>query len=270
MILNEFKYMNKPAGNSSGSYKKKFTNIINYHIDHASSELESITKKDIRDTYFHLGEHYNDGNDEFDRDIVVSYDKGSGTFFIRIFVDGKEVESILREGYENFVKAIEAYMFLPDSGTQEYDDLLVEFVLMKNTNTSSQSSSTTKGGYWERFNRLIYYHVKHKGPGVDKVIQTKVSKDGFRYTEHRRAGVSGYNYNVEVTIDPVTENWTLQTYMDSKPHKGGAGDGYLELLKELRKYMSIPTEGTVEYDDLLTESVNSIAEDFKTYENLWD
>ena len=128
MKLNEFKYMNQPASNSPGSFKKKFTNLINYHIDHASPALESITKKDIKDYSFHLGEHYNDGYDEFDRDIVVSYDKASGTFLFRLFVDGKEKESILRKGYEDFVKAIEPYMFLPDSGTQEYDDLLTESV----------------------------------------------------------------------------------------------------------------------------------------------
>lgn len=118
----------KPSAASSSitSYKKRFEKLIKYHIDHASSELESITKKDIRDDYFHLGEHYNDGKSEFDRDIVASYDKASGTFFFRIFVDGKEKESILRKGYKDFVKAIEAYMFLPDSGTQEYDGLLTE------------------------------------------------------------------------------------------------------------------------------------------------
>ena len=135
MELREWQYINKPAGStasnsSSSGYKKRFEKLIKYHIDHASSELESITKKDIRDMYFHLGEHYNTGHDEFDRDIVVSYDKDSGTFFLRIFVDGKEKESILRKGYEDFVKAIEAYMFLPDSGTQEYDDLLTESLIV--------------------------------------------------------------------------------------------------------------------------------------------
>lgn len=112
--------------NSSGSYKKRFEKLIKYHIDHASSELESITKKDIRDNYFRLSEHYNTGLSEFDRDIVVSYDKDSDTFFLRIFVDNKEVYSKLCNSYKEFVEAAEGYMFLPDSGTKEYDDLLAE------------------------------------------------------------------------------------------------------------------------------------------------
>jgi hypothetical protein len=125
MELREWQYMSKPA-NNSGSYKKRFEKLIKYHIDHASSELESITKKDIKDDGFRLTEHYNNGHREFDRDLIVSYDKDSDTFFFRIFIDGKEVDSILRNSYEEFVVAAEPYMFLPDGGTQEYDDLLTE------------------------------------------------------------------------------------------------------------------------------------------------
>jgi hypothetical protein len=131
MELREWQYMNKPAGStannsSSSGYKKRFEKLIKYHIDHASSELESITKKDIKEDSFRLSEHYDNGHHEFDRDIIVSYDKVSDTFMLRIFVDGKEVDNILRKGYEDFVKAIEPYMFLPDQGTSEWDDLLTE------------------------------------------------------------------------------------------------------------------------------------------------
>ena len=133
MKLNEWKIMNtnKPAAStstSSGSYKKRFEKLIKYHIDHASSELESVTKKDIKDYSFHLGEHYNDIKYEFDRDIVVAYDKKSDSFFLHIFVNGSELQSIQAESYEDLVKYLGPYMFLPDSGTTEYDDLLVESV----------------------------------------------------------------------------------------------------------------------------------------------
>lgn len=275
MELREWRYINKPAANSNttsaAGYKKRFEKLIKYHIDHASSELESITRKDIKDYSFRLGEHYNDGHDEFDRDIVVSYDKDSDTFMLRIFVDGKEVDNILRKGYENFVKAIEPYMFLPDGGTPEYDDLLTESLnewKYANPPKASQPASSTAGGYWKRFNKLIYYHVTHKGRDVDKVVRTKVGKDGFHYTEHHRGGVSGYDYSVVVNINLATDHWTFQTYVDDKPRLGGAGDGYLELLKELRKHLNLPAEGTPDYDSLLTESL-SIADEFKLYENLF-
>lgn len=114
--------------NSTTSYKKRFEKLIRYHIDHASSELESITKKDIRDNYFHLGEHYNDGHEEFDRDIVVSYDKDSDTFFMRVFMDSKEIYSKLCNRYEDLVNALEDYMWLPDVEDPGYEDLLEESV----------------------------------------------------------------------------------------------------------------------------------------------
>ena len=126
-LLTEWVEM-KNNNNSSGSYKKRFEKLIKYHIDHASSELERIIRKDIRDNYFHLTEHYNNGNEEFDRDIVVSYDIDSDTFFFRIFVDRKEVHSKLCNSYDDFVAVASGYMFLPDEGTQEYDDLLVESI----------------------------------------------------------------------------------------------------------------------------------------------
>ena len=110
MKLNEWKPMKATA---SGGYKKRFEKLINYHISNASSELESITKKEIKDDGFRLSEHYNTGRTEFDRDLVVSYDKDSDTFMLRIFVDGKEVFNTLRDSYEALVSALAAYLYIP-------------------------------------------------------------------------------------------------------------------------------------------------------------
>ena len=127
-LLTEWVVMNnKTSSTSSTSYKKRFEKLIKYHIDHASSELESITHKDIKDDSFHLSEHYNTGSDEFDRDIAVSVDKATNIFYLNIFVNGKQVYHNDYEGYEKVLEILtDTYMFLPDSGTQEYDDLLTE------------------------------------------------------------------------------------------------------------------------------------------------
>lgn len=390
----------------SDSYKKRFEKLIKYHIDHASSELESVTKKDIKDDGFRLSEHYNTGSSEFDREIIVSYNIKNNTFTFSIRIDNILVENKTVDSYEKLVERLESYMWLPDGGTPEYKGLLTEWVDSKGkkvnlnsssgssqsaskgstktnkekfkeltdymkahanssvekvevvrlddggftykehwlsntgkkfvltllvgysrfnsswryelymdtslikelqgsgwgdlieevykyfhapkagtkeydslvewvdsngkkvSHTSSKSSSTT-GDYWKRFNKLLFYHVTHKSPAVDRVVRTKVNKDGFHYTEHIRAGTTGYEKDVVVNIDPATESWKFQIYVDGKPHTGGAGDGYLSLLKELRKHMNLPAEGTLDYDEILNESL-SIAEDFKLYENLWD
>ena len=282
MELREWQYMNKPAGSAasnsstSSGYKKRFEKLIKYHIDHASSELERVNNKVINEYDFHLSEHYNTGSDEFNRTIIVSVNKYTDEFFLSIFVDGKEVYHNVYKSYGEVLEILtDTYMFLPDKGTQDYDDLLTESLnewkyMNPPTQQTQASASSTKGGYWERFNKLLFYHVNHKSPAVDKVVRTKVSKDGFHYTEHIRAGTTGYDKDVVVNIDlAATEDWKFQTYIDGKPHIGGAGYGYVKLLKELRKHMNLPAEGTPEYTKLLTESL-SIADDFKLYENLWE
>jgi hypothetical protein len=127
-LLTEWVAMNnKTSSTASTSYKKRFEKLIKYHIDHASSELESITKKDIKEDSFHLGEHYNTGSSEFDRTIIVSVNKYTDEFYLSIFVDGKVVYQNDYEGYEKVLEILTgSYMFLPDEGTPDYDDLLTE------------------------------------------------------------------------------------------------------------------------------------------------
>jgi hypothetical protein len=290
MELREWQYINKPAANSNttsaAGYKKRFEKLIKYHIDHASSELESITKKDIKDYSFRLGEHYNDGHDEFDRDIVVSYDKDSDTFMLRIFVDGKEVDNILRKGYENFVKAIEPYMFLPDGGTPEYDDLLTESLnewqLMSPPASSSTPSSTGSfESYKNRFNKLFDYATRHRHSSVDQTAIEELSEDEhtsmFHFTHHVLGGAQGFDYDLEIilAINKPQGNWYLLVYeFDGKTHDKIAdlqGSDYETLLKTLSNYIEVPAVSSAEYKNLLQESINSsIADDFKLYENLWE
>lgn len=266
MTLNEWKDSNgnkinlsSSPGNtkaSSTSYKKRFEKLIKYHIDHASSELESITKKDIRDNYFHLGEHYNTGHTEFDRDVVASYDENSGTFFFRILVDGKEVESALRQSYDKFVKAIEAYMFLPNWNTPEYNELLTEWVDSngKKVNTNSTAPASTpvkKVDQTYRYQRLLH----------------QMDTDGTTYTVNELTSTDlditvdcpNRPLDIEIIYDPASDTYTLITL-----GKKLAGCKYEEDILELLLIAKI-IKGTE-----LCESASSIAADFKTYENLWD
>jgi len=271
MELREWQYMSKPASNS-GSYKKRFEKLIKYHIDHASSELESITRKDISDRYFRLSEHYNDGSKEFDRSIIVAVDTSTEEFEIHIFIDHEEVESIQRKGYENFVAAIEPYMFLPDSGTQEYDDLLVEWIVMNNSTTSSSqpasvvSSKTNK----EKFIELIAYMVNHKASDVIATEESRLDNTGFHYKEHHKpANEKDHEIEVKVGCSRFKDLFSIYIFKDGKQIMTYMASGWEELLKYLKGYFSVPSYGSPEHKSLC-ESASSIAEDFKTYENLWD
>ena len=272
-LLTEWVAMNNKT--SSTGYKKRFEKLIKYHIDHASSELESITKKDIKDDGFRLSEHYDNGHHEFDRDIVVSYDKSSDTFMLRIFVDSKEVDSILRKGYEAFVTAAEGYMFLPDEGTQEYDDLLVEWVVMKNNNSSSPtstSSSISSKTNKEKFKELLQYMVDHKLASVLTVDISKVDENGFTYRELRQPVGLEPKYELATIVNygygQNNSSWQVSVYKRGRNIDVLTGEGWEELLGALDIRYNVPAPGSPEHKSICESA--SIAEDFKLYENLWD
>lgn len=286
-LLTEWVAMNNKASSSTG-YKKRFEKLIKYHIDHASSELESITKKDIKDYSFRLGEHYNDGKDEFDRAIIVAYDSSSDTFFAHIFVDTEEVQSQQVESYDKLVRFLEPYMYLPDGGTPEYDELLTEsgWVVMKNNSSTSSTtapvSNTSFESYKNRFKKLFNYATKHRHLSVDQTEIEKLSEDEhtsmFHFTHHVLGGVQGFDYDLEIilSINKPQGNWYLLVYEGGKGQSYDKiadlqGPDYETLLKALSDYIEVPAVGSAEYKDLLQESINtSIADDFKLYENLWE
>ena len=167
MKLQEWKSMNsKPTTSStsaSGSYKKRFEKLIKYHIDHASSELESVTTKDIKPYGFHLGEHYNTGKEEFNRDIVAGADKNTGILTFGVFVDGKEVCRRECQDYEEFVNELgDSYMYVTTlKGTPDYEDLLVEWLdasgkkINRSASAVSTSVQTKKADQTDRYKSLL-------------------------------------------------------------------------------------------------------------------
>lgn len=264
-LLTEWVEM-KNNNSSSSSFKKRFEKLIKYHIDHASSELESITQKDIRDSYFHLGEHYNTGSQEFDRNIVVSYDKDSGTFFLRIFVDGKEVYSKLCNSYEEFVEVAEGYMFLPDSGTEEYNSLLIEWVEMKsNSNASSQpaASKTNK----EKFRELTDYMKNHCDEDTTIAQATKIDNTGFIYEEFREPD-NGKKRYIDVEVKFFGDSWHVEIWDGGEMIEKTTGTLWEDLVAIIGDHFNVPNIGSKEYDSLCEST--SFAADFKEYENLWD
>lgn len=247
----EMKNNNSP----SGSYKKRFEKLIKYHIDHASSELESITKKDIKDDGFRLSEHYNDGSEEFDRDIVVSYDKDSDTFMLRIFVDGKTVNNILCNGYEDFVTAAEGYMFLPDYNTPEYDDLLTESLnewkLMNPPKAAQPASSSPKNypSQEDRYRRLL---AQIDSDGVCKYTVSLLDDRVLTFTTHD-------GLPIKIIFKPYVNPPSYLVQIDGKDFYDNSYEDVLNLLLDIE---------VIKNTDLC-ESF-SIADDFKAYENLWN
>lgn len=264
MELREWQYMNKPAANSNttsaAGYKKRFEKLIKYHIDHASSELESITRKDIFNYSFRFSEHYDNGHHEFDRDIIVIVDKNTDEFFISIFVDHKEVDSIQRIGYENFVKAIEPYMFLPDGGTPEYDDLLTESLnewKYANPPKASQPASSSQKNYpsqEDRYKRLLAQI------NSDKTCSYTVNLLDDRILAITINSAKG-DLGFKIIFKPYVPCYLLQLTTKESVKEISCED-FEEVLDILLD------AGLINNTDLC-ESASSFADEFKLYENLF-
>ena len=269
MELREWKYMSKPAASaaSSSGYKKRFEKLIKYHIDHASSELERVVRKDIKEDSFHLGEHYNTGSQEFDRDIIVSVDKATGTFYLSIFVDGKEVYGNDYKSYEEVLEILTgSYMYLPDEDTQDYNELLTE-ALTEELKTIPEK----------------LYHATYK-PFLKSIQQKGLGNTKRKLWSDSKLGV------VYLADDP----WVAESYAETSewPEDQEDPDAYYDNITILEVNTSVldssrlkvdsnvlvdegEENATWEYHGVIPWEAckifdSSMSEDFKLYENLWD
>ena len=268
MELREWQYMNPPqvagasgqvtSGSSSG-YKKRFEKLIKYHIDHASSELESITRKDIGNGYFRLSEHWYHAArpDGYDRDITVHYNQSTDTFSISIYIDHNEVEDTKEIGYENFLKFLKNYMWLPKIGSAEYNDLLTEalteWVAMKSNNNSSQPAANTQSQE-DRYKSLL---AQIDADGLSTYVVNDLTEDTLDISLTTKKKI---DLDIKIVYNSTTNDYSFQVGRN-KPLLG------CDYEKDILELFLI---ADAIKNTNLCESAGSIADDFKLYENLWD
>ena len=259
-LLTEWVAMNNKP--SSTGYKNRFEKLINYHINHASSELESITKKDIKPYDFHLSEHYNAGSNKFDRDIIVSVNKYTDEFFLSIFVNGKVVYQNNYDGYEEVLEILTgSYMYLPDKGTKEYKELLTESLnewQLMDTPKASQPASSNQKNYLsqeERYKRLLAQI------NSDKTCSYTVNLLDDRILAITTNSAKG-DLGVKIIFKPYVPCYLLQLTTKESVKEINCDD--------FEKVLDILLDAGLINNTDLCESVDSMADDFKLYENLWD
>lgn len=145
---------------------------------------------------------------------------------------------------------------------------LYEWKQMNKTNNSSTTSST---GYKNRFKKLIDYAQTHTAPIVTKTEVVKLDNYFFEYKEYFEA-TDGTEWvsSITTTISSFDDKWAIKIMTDEMLRAVKTGEGYEDLIRALGFYMNTPNYGTPEYDNLLVESLTETAEDFKTYETMWD
>ena len=115
------------------------------------------------------------------------------------------------------------------------------------------SKTSTSTGFKKRFNKLIHYYGQHLPNEIDHISVTLLTNDSLAFVEY-------YSDNTKVGFDiyigPQTEAWRLKVSVDGNLNDDLAGQGWPELLKTLRHFISVPVVSTPEYKDILTEWVD--------------
>lgn len=139
-----------------------------------------------------------------------------------------------------------------------------------NSSATSSSTSTQPTGYKNRFKKLADYAQSHTAPTVVKTEVVALDSHSLHYKELYKKDGAEWTTSIIVNISRFDSKWTIRVTTDEILISTKVGEGYEDLIRALGFYMNTPNYGTPEYDNLLVESLTETAEDFKTYETMWD
>ncbi len=132
-----------------------------------------------------------------------------------------------------------------------------------NSGSTGNASTTSSGSFKNRLEKLFNYNAGHKSPGVDKVELKKLTDDTLEFAEHfgEDEDEDCLIIDTKIYIEPTTEAWHFESFttINGKSEKADdiSGEGWTELLKTLRAYITVPVTTTPEYKNLLTEWVDA-------------
>lgn len=155
---------------------------------------------------------------------------------------------------------------------------------LKKISTARQATNAiyakTKKTTKDKFQELIDYMESHKVPYTTKTEIGYLYNTCFKYNITRKSpGTKEYVITLEVEHSKTTDMWEFTVYINGDYLDDASGSGWESLLYFLRDsefgvFAMIPEPGSKEYDSLCesteTSLVDSVAKDFKIYENLWD
>ena len=245
----------KPSGGST----KRFGKLLNYHIAHKDKDVDKIIQKEINPYGFTYAEHHTDGIGGYTKKVKVLMN-AHGDWTFSVFMDDKEIAQKTGKGWDTFVWEISFYLALPEVTTDpEYQDLL-EWVDSKgkkvghstSTTPATTSNTSTNKSFKKRLDRLVTYYGQHLPAEVDYITVNLLTPGSLNFTEHCNDG-DKLNYDIFLD-DFATVEWRIKYSVNGKLVDDLSGTGWPELLNTLGAgYIEVPAMGTPEYNDLLTE-----------------
>ena len=270
MELREWQYINKPTTNTASAstssntgFKKRLERLIKYHGNNLPVDVDYLMVGLLTKDKLEFAEQYDDGHVE---EYKISIDPSTESWKVEIFINRQPDENFSGTGWPELLKSLRPCIVVPETRELEYKNLLTEWVAMNN-----KTSFTSSSGYKKRFEKLIKYHIDHASSELERVNNKVINEYDFHLSEHYNTGSDEFNRTIIVSVNKYTDEFFLSIFVDGKVVYRNNYEGYKKVLEILTDtYMFLPDEGTQEYDDLLTESFSTIADDFQLYDFLWE
>ena len=129
MKLNEWKYMQpvvSTKNTSSGSFKKRFEKLLNYHTANRSWTAYYSEVVKLSDDEFHYLERCDDGSKKYTKEVKVKINLATEEWNLQTYLDAKKYSDLSSDGWIDLIRALNTYLNLPTVGTPDYNSLLTE------------------------------------------------------------------------------------------------------------------------------------------------
>lgn len=268
-------------GNTSsiGSFKKRLNKLINYYGQHHAASVDFIIVNLLTNDTLDFTEYYDDRSAlRYNIYIGPATEAWRLKTYKNINGNFQVVDDIAGQLWGELLKTLRAYINIPVVSTPEYADLFTESLdewldskgnKVSLNNSSAPTSKLSKTNK-EKFKELTDYMKANANRVVDKAEVVRLDDGGFTYKEHRVSAATNSEFTLTVLVgySRFNSQWRSEIYMDTTLVEEKSGNGFNELLRCLDNYFNTPLIGSIEYKDLCESA--SFADDFKTYENLWD
>lgn len=133
--LHEWVAMNKTnttsnnSSTQSNSYKNRFKKLVSYTQTHAVPMLDK-SEVELLDTHaLHYKQYFKgSGGVNWTSALIINISRFDTKWTIKYFIDDDFKDSRTGNDYDNLIRALSFYLNLPNPGTSDYDDLLVESI----------------------------------------------------------------------------------------------------------------------------------------------
>jgi hypothetical protein len=196
----------------------------------------------------------------------VAISKLTDDWAFQYWIDGKYDSGEQGEGYEDLIRALGFYLNTPSVGTPEYDNLLVEWVVMKN-NSSNTKTPGDRYSLWKTFVDAAVEYIN----SIPELSDLKTSQ----YSEGSTGVWKSFHiydklpegHDIRIRFNTETEEFEIAAdYEDFNTIRNRGFNLLMSTLNDIA--FTIFELGGFDFLSL-RESFSTI-DDFKLYENLWD